>query len=278
MISVIKKDVRLTTKGNGISYVVLTIVSLFSVFPLAWMVISATNKSVDVTRGVLIPGTAFLDNLKKLLAAQALGTAMANSFKYAIILTVVSLLICSLAGYAFEIYHDKGKDFVMKIILLAMMVPFVAVLIPLFQMMSAAKLLNTTAAFILPSISTPLLIMLFRQSSRSFPKDIIEAARIDGLKEYQIFLRMFVPTQKSTYAAALTITFMAAWNAYLWPIVVMTDKKSITMPMLVANTIQGYVTDYGVVMVGVLFCTLPTVIIFFILQKNFAEGITGSIK
>jgi len=278
VISVIKKDVRLTTKGNGISYVVLTIVSLFSVFPLAWMVISATNKSVDVTRGVLIPGTAFLNNLKKLLAAQALGTAMANSFKYAIILTVVSLLICSLAGYAFEIYHDKGKDFVMKIILLAMMVPFVAVLIPLFQMMSAAKLLNTTAAFILPSISTPLLIMLFRQSSRSFPKDIIEAARIDGLKEYQIFLRMFVPTQKSTYAAALTITFMAAWNAYLWPIVVMTDKKSITMPMLVANTIQGYVTDYGVVMVGVLFCTLPTVIIFFILQKNFAEGITGSIK
>jgi len=275
---VIKKDVRLTTKGNGISYVVLTIVSLFSVFPLAWMVISATNKSVDVTRGVLIPGTAFLDNLKKLLAAQALGTAMANSFKYAIILTVVSLLICSLAGYAFEIYHDKGKDFVMKIILLAMMVPFVAVLIPLFQMMSAAKLLNTTAAFILPSISTPLLIMLFRQSSRSFPRDIIEAARIDGLKEYQIFLRMFVPTQKSTYAAALTITFMAAWNAYLWPIVVMSDKKSITMPMLVANTIQGYVTDYGVVMVGVLFCTLPTVIIFFILQKNFAEGITGSIK
>ena len=274
----IRKDVRLTTKGNGISYVVLTIVSLFSVFPLAWMVISATNKSVDVTRGVLIPGTAFLDNLKKLLAAQALGTAMANSFKYAIILTVISLLICSLAGYAFEIYHDKGKDFVMKIILLAMMVPFVAVLIPLFQMMSAAKLLNTTAAFILPSISTPLLIMLFRQSSRSFPKDIIEAARIDGLKEYQIFLRMFVPTQKSTYAAALTITFMAAWNAYLWPIVVMTDKKSITMPMLVANTIQGYVTDYGVVMVGVLFCTLPTVIIFFILQKNFAEGITGSIK
>jgi len=275
---VTKKDVRLTTKGNGISYAVLSIVSLFSVFPLAWMVISATNKSVDVTRGVLIPGTALWDNLRQLLSVQPLGTAMFNSFKYSIILTVLSMLICSMAGYGFEIYHDKGKDIVMKIILLAMMVPFVAVLIPLFQIMSSAKLLNTTAAFILPSISTPLLIMLFRQSSRSFPKDIIEAARIDGLKEYQIFFRMFVPTQKSTYAAALTITFMAAWNAYLWPIVVMTDEKSITMPMLVANTIQGYVTDYGVVMVGVMFCTIPTVIIFFILQKSFAEGITGSIK
>lgn len=273
-----KKEVRLTKKGNGISYFVLTLVSLFSVFPLAWMVISATNKSVDITKGVLVPGTAFLDNFKKLLSVQPLGIAMTNSFKYAIILTLLSLFICSLAGYAFEIYHDKGKDFVMRIILLAMMVPFVAVLIPLFQIMSSAKLLNTTAAFILPSISTPLLIMLFRQSARSFPRDIIEAARIDGLKEYKIFVKMFVPTQKSTYAAALTITFMAAWNAYLWPIVVMTDKKSITMPMLVANTIQGYVTDYGVVMIGVLFCTIPTVIIFFFLQKYFAEGITGSIK
>ena len=269
---------KVNKKGNGISYVVLTIVSLFSVFPLAWMIISSTNKSVDVTRGVLIPGTAFLDNFKQLIAVQKVGTAMTNSFKYSIILTVLSLFICSLAGYAFEIYHDKGKDFVMKIILTAMMVPFVAVLIPLFQMISSAKLLNTTAAFILPSISTPILIMLFRQSARSFPRDIIEAARIDGLKEYQIFYKMFIPTQKATYAAALTITFMAAWNAYLWPTVVMTDDKSLTMPMMIANLIQGYVTDYGVLMVGVLLCTLPTVIIFFVLQKYFAEGITGSIK
>lgn len=269
---------KVNKKGNGISYVILTIVSLLSVFPLVWMIISATNKSVDVTRGVLIPGTAFIDNFKQLLAVQKVGTAMINSFKYAIVLTLLSLLVCSLAGYAFEIYHDKGKDFVMKIILTAMMVPFVAVLIPLFQMISSAKLLNTTAAFILPSISTPILIMMFRQSARSFPKDIIEAARIDGLKEYQIFYRMFFPTQKATYAAALTITFMAAWNAYLWPTVVMTDEKSLTMPMLIANLIQGYVTDYGVLMVGVLLTTLPTVVIFFVLQKYFAEGITGSVK
>jgi len=138
--------------------------------------------------------------------------------------------------------------------------------------------LNTTAGFILPTISTPFLIMMFRQSARSFPHDIIEAARIDGLKEYQIFFKMFVPTMKSTYAAALTITFMNAWNSYLWPKIIMSDAKSFTMPMMVANLIEGYVTDYGVLMLGVLLTTIPTVVIFFFLQKSFAEGITGSIK
>jgi lactose/L-arabinose transport system permease protein len=145
-------------------------------------------------------------------------------------------------------------------------------------MFSSAHLLNTTAGFILPTISTPFLIMLFRQSARSFPHDIIEAARIDGLTETQIFYKMFIPTMRSTYAAAMTITFMNAWNSYLWPKVIMTDNKSITMPMMVANLVEGYVTDYGVLMLGVLLCTIPTVIIFFILQKSFAEGITGAVK
>jgi len=226
----------------------------------------------------MVPGMALFENFQKLISLQNVSQAMMNSFKYAIVLTLVSLCICSLAGYGFEIFHDKGKDFVMAIILLAMMVPFAATMIPLFQMFSKAGLLNTTAGFMLPTISTPFLIMLFRQSARSFPHDIIEAARIDGLNEFQIFYKMFFPTMRSTYAAAMTITFMNAWNNYLWPKVIMTDQKSITMPMLVANLTEGYVTDYGVLMLGVLLCTIPTIIIFFVLQKSFAEGITGAVK
>lgn len=162
-------------------YVFLCIVSFISVFPLYWMVSAATNKSVDVTRGRLIPGTYLIENFKNLVNSQNIGRALGNSFKYAVILTLVSLVICSLAGYGFEIFHDKGKDIVMNIILLAMMVPFVATLIPLFQMFSKAGWLNSTIGFILPTLSTPFLIMMFRQSARSFPHDIIEAARIDGL-------------------------------------------------------------------------------------------------
>jgi len=194
------------------------------------------------------------------------------------LLTLISLVICSLAGYGFEIYHDKAKDAVMAVLLLAMMVPFAATMIPLFQMFSKAGFLNTTIGFILPTISTPFLIMMFRQNARSFPHDIIEAARIDGLSEVGIFFRMFIPTMKSTYAAAMTITFMNAWNNYLWPKVIMTDETSMTMPMLVANLTEGYVTDYGMLMLAVLLCSLPTIIIFFVLQKSFAEGITGAVK
>lgn len=217
-------------------------------------------------------------NFKNLLAQQPLWRALGNSFLYAILTTVVCLFICSIAGYGFEVYHDKAKDKLFSILLLAMMVPQVATMIPLFQMFSKAKLLNSAVGFILPMISTPFMIMMFRQNARAFPVDIIEAARIDGLNEVQIFFRMFFPTMRSTYAAAGVIAFMNAWNAYLWPKVIMTDNNSITMPMLIANLITGYVTDYGMLMCGVLFCSIPTMVVFFVLQKQFAEGITGAVK
>ena len=268
----------MTKLKNALVYIFLIIVSLLSIFPFYWMLSASTNTSLEVIRGKLIPGSYLIENLSNLFNNYDLRSAMSNSFFYAIAQTLLSVFICSLAGYGFEIYHDKAKDKLMTIVLSAMMVPFVAIMIPLFQMFSKARLLNSVIGFILPSLATPLLIMLFRQSARAFPKDIIEAARLEGLSEFEIFIKMFIPTMRSTYAAALTITFMNAWNNYLWPKVIMTNGKSITMPMLVANLKEGYVTDYGLLMTAVLLCTLPTAIIFFLLQKSFAEGITGAVK
>ncbi len=260
------------------TYIFLVIVSFISVFPLYWMISAATNTSADVSRGKITIGTHFIENFQNLTSQQNLWGSLWNSLFYAALTTVVCLLICSLAGYGFEVYHDKGKDRLFSVILLAMMVPQVATMVPLFRMFSNMNLLNTAIGFILPMISTPMMIMMFRQNARSFPIDIIEAARLDGLGEFQIFIRMFMPTMKSTYAAAAVITFMNAWNAYLWPKVIMTDNRYQTMPMLVANLITGYVTDYGMLMCAVLFCSIPTMIIFFVLQKQFTEGITGAVK
>ena len=259
-------------------YLILTVASILSVFPLYYMFCASTNRSIDVIAGKLIPGTYLIDNFKALIAQQNLRLALWNSFRNATVLTFLCLLVCSIAGYGFEIYHDKAKDAVMGVILLAMMVPFITILVPLFQMVAKMKMLNSTLGFILPTISTPFLIMMFRQSARSFPRDIIEAARLDGLSEIRIFFQMFIPTMKSTYAAAMTITFMNAWNSYMWPKVIMTQSESMTMPMVVANLTEGYVTDYGMLMLAVLICTLPTALVFFILQKSFAEGITGAVK
>lgn len=263
---------------NRISYIVLSIASLLSVFPLYYMISGATNKSIDIVRGRLISGSYLMENFKSLTANQNLGLAMFNSFRNAIVITILTLLICSIAGYGFEIYHDKGKDLLMSILLLAMMLPFVALMIPLFTMFSKIGLVNSWMALVLPSISTPFMIMLFRQASRSFPVDIIEASRLEGMSEIAIFFRMYIPVMKSTYGAAMTVTFMNAWNNYLWPKVILQNNESITMPMLVANLKSGYSVDYGMLMLGVLICTLPTAVIFFCLQKSFSNGLTGAVK
>ncbi len=268
----------MTDMKKIISYTVLVLASFLSAFPLYYMLCGATNASIDVVRGRLYPGLHLAENFKTLVDMQNLGLAMFNSFRNAIIITIVTLLVCSIAGYGFEIYHDKGKDLLMSILLLAMMLPFVAIMIPLFKMFTAWKLVNTWIALALPSISTPFMIMLFRQAARSFPHDIIEAARLEGLSEVQIFFQMFIPVMRSTYGAAMTVTFMNAWNNYLWPTIILQDNKAITMPQLVANLKSGYSVDYGMLMLGVLICTLPTAIIFLCLQKSFANGITGAVK
>ena len=188
-------------------YVFLTVFSIFSVFPLYFMAVSATNTSQDVLGSRMIPGGNLVQNFTDLLDAADLWSAMLNSALIAVGTTVLALLVSSIAGYGFEIYHSKGKDLLMAVLLLAMMVPQVATMVPLFKMMSKADLLNSVWAFILPSISTPFLIMMFRQNSRNFPNDLMQAARIDGLSETGIFFRMYVPIMKSTYAAAAVITF-----------------------------------------------------------------------
>ena len=262
------------------TYIFLIICSFISVFPLYWMITAATNSSLNVARGSIAFGNQLMVNFANLKNAVqgTLWSSMGNSFLYSIVQTVVTLFVCSIAGYGFELYHDKGKDRLFGILLLAMMVPAVATMVPLYGLVSKAKLLNTVWAFILPGISTPFMIMMFRQNSRNFPPDIMEAARIDGLPEWKIFFKMYVPIQKSIYAAAAVITFMNAWNAYMWPKVVMSDNRAQTMPMFIANISSGYTVDYGMTMLGVLFCSLPTMIVFFVLQKQFAEGITGSVK
>lgn len=259
-------------------YIFLGICTVLSVFSLLWMIIAATNKSVDVIAGKLTFGTSLLENYKNLIAQQPLWGNFLNSCKYTILVTVFSLVVSSLAGYAFEIYRDRAKQKIYAIVLMSMMIPFVALMVPLFRMYSRMGLLNSALGFMLPSLATPLLIMMFRTNAKAFPIDMIEAARIDGLGEFGIFLRMYIPSMKAIFAAAGVVTFMNAWNNYLWAKVIMSDNSTQTMPMLISNLTAGYVTDYGMVMLAVLITTIPTAIVFFLLQKYFVEGITGSVK
>ncbi|MCL2782987.1 MAG: carbohydrate ABC transporter permease [Propionibacteriaceae bacterium] len=260
------------------TYAFLTIAAVVSVFPLYFMIVSATNTSQQVLGARLLPGANLLNNLHTLMSQQDLLSALWHSSVNAVLSTLGALVICSIAGYGFEVYHSKGKDVVMSVLLLAMMIPFAATMIPLFRLFSQIGLANSTLAVILPAISTPFLILLFRQSARSFPHEMLEAARVDGLSEISIFIRIFLPTMRSTFAAAAVITFMSAWNNFLWPRVILISNSQQTMTMLISNFRAGYVIDYGVLMLAVLIASLPTMIIFLVLQRSFANGIVGAVK
>lgn len=259
-------------------YAFLIVVSFFSIFPFWWMVVSATNTSVDVVAGKLTIGTYLIENAKTLVKTVQLGTTFWNSLKNATIGTVVSLVICSMAGYGFQIYRDKGKDNLMNLLLLSMMVPFASTMVPLFRMFSSAHLMNTTLGFILPSISTAFLIFFFRQNSQSFPLEVIHSARVDGLGEFRIFLSIYMPIMAPTFAAAAIVTFMNNWNSYLWPLIIMQSQGSRTMPLMISGLIAGYTTDYGILMLAVTICTLPMVLLFVTQQKRFVAGVLGAVK
>jgi lactose/L-arabinose transport system permease protein len=145
-------------------------------------------------------------------------------------------------------------------------------------MFSIANLLNTTAGFILPSIATAFLIFFFRQSSMSFPFEIVQAARVDGMGEFGIYARIYIPVMAPTFTAAGIVTFMANWNNYLWPLIVLQKQESQTMPLMIMGLTVGYTTDYGILALAVTICTLPTLLLFVTQQKRFVAGILGSVK
>lgn len=256
----------------------LIIVSFVSIFPFIWMLIGASNDSKDITMGKLTFGSSLMKNINNAFAHADLWRAFLNSANLAIIITVISLLICSIAGYAFVIYPSKGKDILFLALIASMMVPFAAKIIPMFRMFAQMKLLNNNLAIILPAIGTPFLIFFFKQNTHSFPLETIQAARVDGLGEYRIFFRIYMPMMKSTYAAAGIFAFMASWNNYMWPLIALQSNSKFTLPLAVSNLAADFNPDYGMIMVGIIISTIPTLLVFFLLQKSFVEGMVGSVK
>jgi lactose/L-arabinose transport system permease protein len=265
-------------------YIFLSIVAIISIFPFLWMIISATNLSVDVTQGRMLPGTHLFENIKNLTDSINLVPALWNTLKISVTTTILALLIASLAGYGFEIYRSKAKDIVFNLLLLSMMIPFAALMVPLYQMFSKLSGtvpfigVNTMAAVILPTFTTAFLIFFFRQSSKMFPRELLEAGRMDGLSELGLFFRIYVPTMKTTYSAAAIITFMSSWNNYLWPLIVLQTPEKRTIPLLISNLGSSYSPDFGVIMAAVVISTLPTALVFFLMQKQFVAGMVGSVK
>lgn len=263
---------------RGLVYALLSVAAFISVFPFYWMVVGATNRSADVVTGKATFGDYLIVNATSFFTTVDAPRIFWNSAFIAVVGTVLTLVVSSLAGYGFEMFRSRFRERIFALMLLLLSIPFAAMMVPLFVLMSTFKLTGTVAAVILPGIASIFIIFYFRQATKAFPSELRDAARVDGLKEWQIFLYIYLPTMRSTYAAAIIIVFMANWNNYLWPLIMLNKPENKTATLVVSALTSSYTPDYGMILFGTILATLPTLIIFFLLQRRFVEGMLGAVK
>jgi lactose/L-arabinose transport system permease protein len=276
--STINPHIFFRTLRRALLYLALSIAAFVSIFPFYWMVVGSTNTSPDIAHGKATFGTYLFQNIATFFATVDVPRMFYNSAFIALIGTTLTLVVSSLAGYGFEMFKSRFRERIFGFLLLMLSIPFAAIMVPLFIMMSRLGLINTFTAVILPGIASIFIVFYFRQASKAFPGELRDAARIDGLNEFQIFLFVYLPVMRSTYAAAIIIIFMANWNNYLWPLIILQTEQNKTVTLIVSALSYAYVPDYGVIMISAVFATLPTVLIFFLLQRLFVEGLLGSVK
>lgn len=298
--SKLKKGVAHSNKtrqiaGDIVRYFILVILSVICIFPFAYMILSMTQTTDNVARGNISFGSfqQLADNFNRLFASSSsakFGDTFLNSLVVAVVVTILSLLISSLAGYSFEVYRSKGKEMVFSGVLATMMVPFICLLVPLYSLFSNINKvqglnsiigLGSLGSLILPTCCTAFNIFFFRQNTKYFARELIEAGRIDGLGEGAIFFRIYMPVMKSTYAACAIITFMNSWNNFLWPSISVSGTTQMTLPVFLNNMMSvagGNLPDYASIFCGIFLATLPVALIFFIMQKSFVAGMLGSVK
>jgi lactose/L-arabinose transport system permease protein len=264
--------------GRALTYLGLSLVAFISVFPFFWMIVGATNTSADVNIGKLSFGSALQDNIAHFFSLFDVPRVLLNTAGLAIAGTALTLAVCSLAGYAFEVFRNRFSEKIFALFLVMLSIPFSALMIPLFIMISRAGLINTFVGVLLPGIASIFIIFYFRQATKAFPHELRDAARIDGLKEWQIFLHVYVPVMRPTYAAATIIVFMSNWNNYLWPLIVLQSNDNKVITLIVSSMRSGYNPQQGAIMVATIIATLPTLLIFFLLQRRFVEGMLGAVK
>ena len=262
-----------------ILYIVLSIGLIACVYPLFFMFVASTRVSGDI---FLFPppitfGDRFFENLKNLQERIPIWSALFNSFKIAIVYTAINLLVCSMAAYSISKFNYKGRNIVFIIIMLTMMLPAHAKLVPLYRMMTALKLSETHPhlAIILPDIAGAFGIFLMRQNFHAVPDTLIEAARIDGANEWTIFVKIVMPLMIPALTALGIYMFVAQWTNFTWPLIILNDPEKFTLPVALAQLKADTRIDYGQIMVGAIFAVAPIMAVFLALQKYFISGLTG---
>ena len=267
-----KRTISLT-----LSYVALALVTFLMIFPLIIVVIvSFTPNAVTQTwPPKIIPSAWTLDNYTSLFQRLPIGRELLNTIVFAGAVTIISVFFDSLAAYGLSRVDFKGRGILLAVLIATMMIPAMALLIPVYKLLGSMGLVHSYLGIIIPRMADVGGIFLLRQFFISIPKDLDNAARIDGAGEFRIFAQIILPNAVPAILTVGMFNFMGNWNDLLWPLI-MTSKpetRTITAGLDLLNGHCLSVTPYGVVLAGSLISALPLLIVFFFVQKRFVEGI-----
>lgn len=264
-------------------YLGMTVAALIFMFPLIWMVVSSFKDDARIFSDItslraFLP--AFKEdiffNYKEVLEKLPLIKAMLNSLSYIVVIIAVGLIVNSMAGYAFARLKFPKKNFFFSLILAVMIIPAQTVMLPQFSIIYKLGLSNSYLALILPAIASPMYIFLFKQNFMGIPESIEEAAKLDGASALRTFFQLIVPLAKPVYATVSILVFIAYWNDFVWPVMVISDTSKQTIQMALSSLFSIKPVNYGNVMAGLTLVTIPVLIIFLSLQKYYVAGIAST--
>lgn len=267
--------------GQAGYYIISILLAVLALIPFLWM-ISTSLKS----RGALmsmpiewIPAEPTLDAYTEVFSRFPFLRTIGNSLFISVAFTLITLVSASMAAFAFAKLRFRGSGVILSIYIATMMIPTQVTMIPLFVVMNRLGLIDSYASVILPSMFKPFAVFLLVQQMKTIPNDYLDAARIDGAGLFHIYFRVALPLCIPTLATLAVTTFMESWNDYLWPLLMLTDRNKMTLPIALSTLNGQYNTEYNVLMAGSLISMIPIIIIYIAAQKQFKAGLmAGGIK
>jgi len=252
-----------------------TVVAIVFTLPFFLMLSSAFKSPAEILRipPTLLPENPSFDAFRTVLTDAPFFRWFANSLLVSTTITVIVLFTCSLAGYIFAKFEFPGRNVIFVVMLATMMVPFPVLLIPTYLIGNELNLINSLWALIVPAMVSAFGISLMRQFIAGIPSDLIEAARLDGASEWAIYVRIIVPLAKPPMAALGIFTFLAAWNDYLWPLIVINDQEKSTLPLALTFFNSQHAQRYDLVMAAASLSVIPVIIVFIVFQRQIVNAL-----
>lgn len=267
------------TISTTLMYIVLVLVSVIMIVPFLWMILTAFKtvaETMQVDPFVLVPSVWQFENFGKVIAAMDFVKLYENTLLMIVLRVICAVVTSSLAGYAFARLNFKGKDFMFGLVLFQMMIPTQVFIIPQYIMVSKLHLTNSIWGLLFPGLVSAFGTFLLRQAYMGIPKDLEEAARLDGCNIPQTFFFIMAPLTKSALVAIGIFTTVFAYKDLMWPMIVCPDSKKTTLASALAKMNGQYSQKYPELMMAALIACVPMIIIYVIFQKQFIEGIATS--